>query len=102
MVRYSFPVGLFHSLFHAGLSRRTRCSSAAYYLVPVINQSHTTNYWPPMNTDRRRFWLKPQIRLSSQLAGTTLAIVSALPLFAVEPPIVGSWRGVFHAMPDPG
>ena len=22
MVRYSFPVGLFHSLFHAGLSRR--------------------------------------------------------------------------------
>ena len=23
MVRYSFPVGLFHSLLHAGLSRRT-------------------------------------------------------------------------------
>jgi hypothetical protein len=23
MVRYSFPVGLFHSLQHAGLSRRT-------------------------------------------------------------------------------
>src|ERR1019366_4699599 len=29
MVCYSFPVGLFHSLFHAGLSRRTRCSSVA-------------------------------------------------------------------------
>src|SRR5450755_1755022 len=29
MVRYSFPVGLFHSLFHAGLSRRTRRLSAA-------------------------------------------------------------------------
>src|SRR5258708_2888672 len=29
MVRYSFPAGLFHSLFHAGLSRRTPSSSAA-------------------------------------------------------------------------
>src|SRR5674476_1320648 len=29
VVCYSFPVGLFHSLSHAGLSRRTRCSSAA-------------------------------------------------------------------------
>ena len=29
MVRYSFPVGLSHSLFHAGLSRRTPHSSAA-------------------------------------------------------------------------
>ena len=29
MVRYSFPVRLFHSLLHAGLSRRTRRPSAA-------------------------------------------------------------------------
>jgi hypothetical protein len=28
MVRYSFPEGLFHSLFHAGLSRRTLRLSA--------------------------------------------------------------------------
>ena len=31
MVRYSFPVGLFHSLFHAGLSRRTSCSFVALF-----------------------------------------------------------------------
>src|SRR3954454_2843903 len=35
MVRYSFPVGLFHSLFHAGLSRRTRRSSAAQHQFPI-------------------------------------------------------------------
>ena len=27
MVRYSFPVRLFHSLLHAGLSRRSRIST---------------------------------------------------------------------------
>src|ERR1035437_1866745 len=32
VVCYSFPVGLFHSLSHAGLSRRTRRSSAAEYV----------------------------------------------------------------------
>jgi len=34
MVRYSFPVGLFHSLLHAGLSRRTRTT-----LVPSTIRS---------------------------------------------------------------
>jgi hypothetical protein len=39
MVRYSFPVGLFHSLLHAGLSRRTpRClrGSASNCLFPSL------------------------------------------------------------------
>src|ERR1035438_7826021 len=33
MACYSFPVGLFYSLFHAGLSRRTRRSSAAEFVL---------------------------------------------------------------------
>ena len=40
MVRYSFPVGLFHSLFHAGLSPRTRRSSAApHFSAPCRSAS---------------------------------------------------------------
>ena len=31
MVRYSFPVELFHSQFHAGLARRTLRLSAAHF-----------------------------------------------------------------------
>ena len=34
MVRYSFPVGLFHSLLHAGLSRRTWAISVAMWTLP--------------------------------------------------------------------
>src|SRR6266498_1022262 len=36
VVCYSFPVGLFHSLFHAGLSRRTQCSSVANNLLETL------------------------------------------------------------------
>ena len=38
MVRYSFPVRLFHSLLHAGLSRRTLRSSAAHNAGPRSHQ----------------------------------------------------------------
>ena len=35
MVRYSFPVGLSHSLLHAGLSRRSHTYSLCFFLAIV-------------------------------------------------------------------
>src|ERR1700729_2163410 len=47
MVRYSFPVGLSHSLFHAGLSRRTPRSSAAQVSLPCqFRSQHFKNRQP--------------------------------------------------------
>src|SRR5580700_7181991 len=42
MVRYSFPVGLFHSLFHAGLSRRL----LGVHRRPTLFATHSA---PPQN-----------------------------------------------------
>jgi len=39
MVRYSFPVRLFHSLLHAGLSRRTD--------IPLFRAGHPVGYIKP-------------------------------------------------------
>src|ERR1019366_2882110 len=46
VVCYSFPVGLFHSLSHAGLSRRTRRSSAAicFFLTFLGSGCHHSVY----------------------------------------------------------
>ena len=41
MVRYSFPVRLFHSLLHAGLSRRSGCPRLCYCVtvLPIIRNA---------------------------------------------------------------
>ena len=49
MVRYSFPVRLFHPLLHAGLSRRT---------VRNLSLRGTTSYWIELEFNDQRKKLK--------------------------------------------
>src|ERR1035437_9089214 len=49
VVRYSFLVGLFHSLLHAGLSRRTEkpCSRQVIFQVDrTVGGAHIRKHWP--------------------------------------------------------
>ena len=56
MVCYSFPVGLFHSLLHAGLSRRTASHSCPHWLavsefIEPCNQQHVKDVVVPTFED---------------------------------------------------
>jgi hypothetical protein len=72
MVRYSFPVGLLHSLLHAGLSRRTRTTLA------YAKQCHASL----VTFDRTLLsWLVNRVRLSVRAYSRECRIGLSVALF---------------------
>jgi hypothetical protein len=72
MVRYSFPVRLFHSLLHAGLSRRSGCPGLC-----VCMGSHSRNKKNPKNhscQERQSTHLQRNRLLLQEVSWKNLAI----------------------------